>query len=96
MAYEENKNSSINMDIAVVVKVKKGYAIKTAADILMGKREAGGVFIGKDNYLIDTFSEYDKKIFNKNIKNMAEFRKKLAENKISCRELSCQPGKAYQ
>ena len=69
MAYEENKNSSINMDIAVVVKVKKGYAIKTAADILMGKREAGGVFIGKDNYLIDTFSEYDKKIFNKNIKN---------------------------
>lgn len=26
MAYEENKNSSINMDIAVVVKVKKGYA----------------------------------------------------------------------
>ena len=61
--------------------------IKTAADILMGKREAGGVFIGKDNYLIDTFSEYDKKIFNKNIKNMAEFRKKLAENKISCREL---------
>ena len=37
MAYEENKNSSINMDIAVVVKVKKGYAIKTAADILMGK-----------------------------------------------------------
>ena len=70
MAYEENKNSSINMDIAVVVKVKKGYAIKTAADILMGKREAGGVFIGKDNYLIDTFSEYDKKIFNKNIKNI--------------------------
>lgn len=26
MAYEANKNSSINMDIAVVVKVKKGYA----------------------------------------------------------------------
>lgn len=26
MAYEDNKNSSINMDIAVVVKVKKGYA----------------------------------------------------------------------
>ena len=25
MAYEANKNSSINMDIAVVVKVKKGY-----------------------------------------------------------------------
>lgn len=61
--------------------------IKTMSDIIMGKREAGGVFIGKDNYLIDTFPEYDKKIFNKNLKNMAEFRKKLAENKIQCREM---------
>lgn len=33
MAYETNKNSSINMDIAVVVKVKKGY-VNTAKEKL--------------------------------------------------------------
>ncbi len=57
--------------------------IRTMADISLGKREVNNVFIGKDHYLIDTFSSYDKKIWKRNLRKLKHFEKRLSKEKIS-------------
>ena len=46
---------------------------KLSADKLMGKREANGVYLGNNGYLIEMASEVDEKNFSKNLEAIASF-----------------------
>ena len=49
----------------------------------IGKHESGGVYICKDNYLMDKFTSYSQKQLAANAEALAELQKKLAEKGIS-------------
>lgn len=57
-------------------------SLKTYAELAMGKRESGGVYIGKDNYLLDKFSGYSAKQFRANSESLVKLAQSLKENDI--------------
>lgn len=57
--------------------------LKTYLELAVGKRESGGVYIGRDKYLMDKFTSYSKKQLAANAAALAELQKKLAAEDIS-------------
>lgn len=57
--------------------------LKTYLELAIGKRESGGVYIGKDNYLLDQFASYSKKQLQANVKMLARLQSELAAEGIS-------------
>ena len=57
--------------------------LKTYMELAVGKRESGGVYVGKDKYLMDKFTSYSKKQLAANAEALAELQKKLAAEDIS-------------
>ena len=57
--------------------------MKTYMELAVGKRESGGVYICKDQYLMDKFTDYSKKQLTANANALAELQKKLAAEGIS-------------
>ena len=51
--------------------------VKTLTERFSGKTEIAGVYFGKDNYLIDTFTSYDQKQFKANSLTLAKLSNKL-------------------
>lgn len=56
---------------------------KTYMELAIGKRESGGVYIGRDKYLMDKFTSYSKKQLAANAAALAELQKKLAAEGVS-------------
>ncbi len=50
---------------------------KTYAELVMGKRESGGVYFAKDGYLIDAFTSYKAKQVRTNVAALKELSDKL-------------------
>ena len=66
------------------VPLRDGWVtMKTYMELAVGKRESGGVYICKDQYLMDKFTAYSKKQLTTNAKALAELQKKLAAEGIS-------------
>lgn len=61
----------------------KWITLKTYLELGIGKHESGGVYICKDNYLMDKFTSYSQKQLAANAEAPAELQKKLAEEGIS-------------
>lgn len=61
----------------------KWITLKTHLELGIGKHESGGVYICKDNYLMDKFTSYNQKQLAANAEALAELQKKLAEKGIS-------------
>ena len=61
----------------------KGITLKTYLELGIGKHESGGVYICKDNYLMDKFTSYSQKQLAANAEAPAELQKKMAEEGIS-------------
>lgn len=57
--------------------------LKIYLELAVGKRESGGVYIGRDKYLMDKFTSYSKKQLAANATALAELQKKLAAEDIS-------------
>ena len=57
--------------------------LKTYMELAVGKRESGGVYIGKDKYLMDKFTSYSKKQLAANAAALADLQEKLAAEGIS-------------
>ncbi len=57
--------------------------LKTYMELAVGKRESGGVYIGKNKYLMDKFTSYSKKQLTANAAALAKLQKVLAEEGIS-------------
>lgn len=57
--------------------------LKTYLELAVGKRESGGVYIGRDKYLMDKFTSYSKKQLAANAAALAELQEKLAAEGIS-------------
>lgn len=56
--------------------------LKTWAELAMGKRESGGVYIGKDGYLMDKFSAYSEKTLEANAAAFQSLAQKLEKEGI--------------
>ena len=66
------------------VPLRDGWVtMKTYLELAVGKRESGGVYIGRDKYLMDKFTSYSKKQLAANAAALAELQKKLAAEGIS-------------
>ena len=61
----------------------KWIKLKAYPELGIGKHESGGVYICKDNYLMDKFTSYSQKQLAANAEALAELQKKLAEKGIS-------------
>ena len=61
----------------------KWITLKTYLELGIGKHESGGVYICKDNYLMDKFTSYSQKQLTANAEALAELQKKLADKGIS-------------
>ena len=57
--------------------------MKTYMELAAGKRESGGVYICKNNYLMDKFTAYSKKQLSANAAALANLQKALAAEGIS-------------
>ena len=57
--------------------------MKTYMELAIGKRESGGVYICKDQYLMDRFTSYSKKQLAANAAALAELQEKLTAEGIS-------------
>ena len=57
--------------------------MKTYMELAVGKRESGGVYICKDQYLMDKFTSYSKKQLTANAAALADLQKKLAAEGIA-------------
>lgn len=53
--------------------------VKFWEDMILGKRESNGVYIGKDGYLMETPDEPDAENMEKNLQAMAEFARRHAD-----------------
>ncbi len=66
------------------VPLRDGWVtLKTYLELAVGKRESGGVYIGRDKYLMDKFTSYSKKQLAANTDALAELQKELAAEGIS-------------
>ena len=61
--------------------------IKTYMELAIGKRESGGVYLCKDQYLMDKFTAYSKKQLTANVEALAELQSKLAAEGIAMNTL---------
>lgn len=57
--------------------------LKTYLELAVGKRESGGVYIGKSNYLMDKFTSYSRKQLQANAEMMARLQRELEAEGIS-------------
>ena len=65
------------------VPLRDGWVtMKTYMELAVGKRESGGVYICKDQYLMDKFTSYSKKQLAANAAALADLQKKLAAESI--------------
>ena len=70
--------------LADQVPLRDGWiTMKTYMELAVGKRESGGVYICKDNYLMDKFVSYSRKQVASNANALANLQKKLAAEGIS-------------
>ena len=70
--------------LADQVPLRDGWVtMKTYLELAVGKRESGGVYIGKDNYLMDGFSSYSQKQFQANLDALARLQEALEGAGIS-------------
>lgn len=61
--------------------------MKTYMELAIGKRESGGVYLCKDQYLMDKFTAYSKKQLTANVEALAELQSKLAAEGIAMNTL---------
>ena len=57
--------------------------MKTYMELAIGKRESGGVYLCKDQYLMDKFTSYSKKQLAANAAALADLQEKLAAEGVS-------------
>ena len=57
--------------------------LKTYLELAVGKRESGGVYLCKDQYLMDKFTSYSKKQLAANAAALADLQEKLAAEGVS-------------
>lgn len=57
--------------------------LKTYLELAIGKRESGGVYIGKDAYLMDKFTSYSRKQLQTNANTLVQLQKDLKAEGIS-------------
>ena len=57
--------------------------LKIYLELAVGKRESGGVYIGRDKYLMDKFTSYSKKQLAANAAALADLQEKLAAEGVS-------------
>ena len=66
------------------VPLRDGWVtMKTYMELAVGKRESGGVYICKDNFLMDKFTSYSKKQLTANAAALAVLQEMLAAEGIS-------------
>lgn len=66
------------------VPLRDGWVtMKTYMELAVGKRESGGVYICRDNYLMDKFTAYSKRQLAANAAALADLQEKLAAESIS-------------
>lgn len=66
------------------VPLRDGWVtMKTYMELAVGKRESGGVYLCKDQYLMDKFTAYSKKQLTANVEALAELQSKLAAKGVS-------------
>lgn len=66
------------------VPLRDGWAtMKTYMELAVGKRESGGVYLCKDQYLMDKFTSYSKKQLAANAAALADLQEKLAAEGVS-------------
>ena len=70
------------------VPLRDGWVtMKTYLELAVGKRESGGVYICKDQFLMDKFTAYSKKQLTANARALAELQEKLAAEGIPMRTI---------
>lgn len=57
--------------------------LKTYLELAVGKRESGGVYIGKSEYLMDKFTSYSKKQLQANAEALAHLQRELEAKGVS-------------
>ena len=57
--------------------------LKTYMELAVGKRESGGIYLCKDQYLMDKFTSYSKKQLAANAAALADLQEKLAAEGVS-------------
>ena len=57
--------------------------LKTYLELAVGKRESGGIYLCKDQYLMDKFTSYSKKQLAANAAALADLQEKLAAEGVS-------------
>ena len=66
------------------VSLRDGWVtMKTYMELAIGKRESGGVYLCKDQYLMDKFTSYSKKQLAANAAALADLQEKLAAEGVS-------------
>ena len=66
------------------VPLRDGWVtMKTYMELAVGKRESSGVYICKNQYLMDKFTSYSKKRLTTNVATLADLQEKLAPEGIS-------------
>ena len=66
------------------VPLRDGWVtMKTYTELAIGKRESSGVYLCKDQYLMDKFTSYSKKQLAANAAALADLQEKLAAEGIS-------------
>lgn len=66
------------------VPLRDGWVtMKTYMELAIGKRESGGVYLCKDQYLMDKFTSYSKKQLAANAAALADLQEKLAAEGVS-------------
>lgn len=51
--------------------------LKTISELALQKKDSGGVYFAKDNYLIEMFDTVDQEQYDKNLKHVAEFSQRM-------------------
>ena len=70
------------------VPLRDGWVtMKTYMELAIGKRESGGVYLCKDQYLMDEFTSYSKKQLAANAAALADLQEKLAAKGIAMNTL---------
>ena len=70
------------------VPLRDGWVtMKTYMELAVGKRESSGVYLCKDQYLMDKFTAYSKKQLTANVEALAELQSKLAAEGIAMNTL---------
>ena len=70
------------------VPLRDGWVtMKTYLELAVGKRESGGVYLCKDQYLMDKFISYSKKQVSVNAEALVDLQKRLAEEGIAMKTI---------